>query len=290
MKKFFSVHSLVVLMFSLVVFSCQDPITIDLDPGQSQLAVDALVMVNDGPQTIRLTLTNAYFDNGTKAAGAKDALVKMISSTGQELIFAEDTANPGNYVFPDTVRGKTGELFGLLIEYKGQKYQSGSMLVRGTKVDTLYQEERKAEFGNEAGTYLYLTAHDSGGIGDFCWIRYSLNGKRDLRPGRILVSADAAFNPGDADGLEFIYPVRNSINGNKPYLKDDKIDVELVSIDAENFRFLTEMQTQINNTGLFAEPAANVRSNIFNADKASKIQSVGCFGIARISKAGVTIQ
>jgi Domain of unknown function (DUF4249) len=290
MKKFLSAQSLVVLMFSLAVFSCQDPIKIDLDPGQSQLAVDALVMVNDGAQTVRLTMTNAYFENGTKATGAKGALVKMISSTGQELIFAEDTANPGNYVFPDTVRGRTGELFGLLIEYKGQKYQSGSILVRGTKVDTLYQEERKAEFGNEAGTYLYLTAHDSVGIGDFCWIRYSLNGKRDLRPGRILVSADAAFNPGDADGLEFIYPVRNSINSNKPYLKGDKIEVELVSIDAENFRFLTEMQTQINNTGLFAEPAANVRSNIFNADKTSKVQAVGCFGIARISRASITIQ
>ena len=283
-------RSLIGMILSISLMSCEDVVDIDLDPGQSQLAVDALVMVNDGPQTIRLSMTNAYFDNGTKAAGAKGALVKMISSTGQELIFAEDTANPGNYVFPDTVRGTTGELFGLLIEYKGQKYQSGSMLVRGTKVDSLYQEERKAEFGNEAGTYLYLKANDSSGVGDFCWVRYSLNGVRDLRPGRILVAADAAFNPGDADGLEFIYPVRNSINGNKPYLKDDKIDVELVSIDAENFRFLTEMQVQINNTGLFAEPAANVRSNIFNADKNSKVQAVGCFGIARVSRASVTIQ
>jgi hypothetical protein len=290
MKKFNKIHSIVVVILSLLVFSCQDPISIDLDPGQSQLAVDGLVMVNDGPQTIRLTMTNAYFNNGTTATGASGALVKMISSTGQELIFSEDTTNPGNYVFPDTVRGKTGELFGLLIDYKGQKYQSGSILVRGTKIDSLYQEERIAEFGNDAGTYLYLRAYDSLGVGDFCWIRYSLNGKRDLRPGRILVSADAAFNPGDADGLEFIWPVRNSINSNKPYLKDDKIEVELVSIDAENFRFLTEMQTQINNTGLFAEPAANVRSNIFNTDKNSKVQAVGCFGIARVSRTSVTIQ
>ncbi|HOY94110.1 MAG TPA: DUF4249 family protein [Catalimonadaceae bacterium] len=290
MKTSIFFRSLIGVVLSLSLISCEDVVSVDLDPGQSQLAVDALVMVNDGPQTIRLTMTNAYFDNGTQAAGASGATVKMISSTGQELIFAEDTNNPGNYVFPDTVRGKTGELFGLLIDYKGQKYQSGSMLVRGTKVDSLYQEERKAEFGNEAGTYLYLRANDSLGVGDFCWIRYSLNGKRDLRPGRILVAADAAFNPGDADGLEFIYPVRNSINSNKPYLFGDKIDVELVSIDAENFRFLTEMQTQINNTGLFAEPASNVRSNIFNADKNSKVQAVGCFGITRVSRASVTIQ
>ena len=50
------------------------------------------------------------------------------------------------------------------------------------------------------------------------------------------------------------------------------------------------MEVQLNNTGLFANPMVNVRGNIFNADENSKTAAVGCFGMARVSKAGVRIQ
>jgi hypothetical protein len=56
------------------------------------------------------------------------------------------------------------------------------------------------------------------------------------------------------------------------------------------WNFLNEVNTQINNSGLFAEPAANVRSLIANADKNSKVKALGSFTIARISRAGVRVK
>jgi hypothetical protein len=137
-----------------------------------------------------------------------------------------------------------------------------------------------------------LQARDPIGAGDFGWLRYSLNGKNDLRYNRLGAAfpVDAAFNPGSSDGLEFIFPIRNSINGDKGYLVGDTIAVELLSIDGEQWRFLKEMDIQLNNTGLFANPIANVRGNIFNTDANSKVQAVGCFGMARVSRAGVRIK
>jgi hypothetical protein len=276
------------LLFSALV-SCEDKIDISLDQGESQLAVDALVIVKDGPQTIRLTKTGSYFDNTTKAAGATGAIVTLRSNLGQEYIFSEDNAVAGNYVSADTIHAQTGEIFGLTIQYQGKTFGSASIVVRPTLIDTVYQEEREAEFGNEAGKYVGFSARDSVGEGDFCWMKYSLNGKNDLRYNRLGAAfpVDAAFAPGSADGLDFIYPIRNSINGEKGYLVGDTIGIELLSIDAEQWRFLKEMDIQLNNTGLFANPLANVRGNIFNADKNSKTQAVGCFGMARVSRGGV---
>lgn len=285
-------RSLLSLFFGVMLLgltSCEDPIDVTLDSGKSQLAVDAMIIVNDGPQKIRLTMTQPYFQNGTKAPGATGATVEVTTSNGQTFSFMEKADSPGDYWFPDTLRGDTGEVFSLKIVYQGQTYVSQSTLVRGVKMDTINAEQRESEFGNEAGMYVNMRATDPVGIGDYFWIRYALNGVMDLRPGLILVGADAAFDPGDADGLEFIYPVRNVMNGQKGFLENDTIDVELLSIDAENYRFIKEMNTQINNTGLFAEPAANVRSNIFNLDSKSDVKAVGCFGVARISRGRVII-
>ncbi len=321
------------ISIAITLYACEDVIDVKLDKGDSQLAVDALVIVNDGRQTIRLTKTTQYFDNGTKASGVSGASVQIRSNKGQVYVFTENPSNPGNYISEGAINGETGEIFGLVIQYEGQTFGAGSILVRGTKIDSLYQEDLKAQFGNEAGKYLYLKARDPIGTGDFCWIKYSLNGKQDLRYNRLngALPVDAAFNPGAQDGLEFIFPIRNSINGNKGYIGGDTITVDtkvfrpadsiivngqkvfqpadtirekgkkiyvpgdtiavdLLSIDGEQWRFLKEMDIQLNNTGLFANPIANIRGNITNTDANSKVQAVGCFGMARVSRAGVRIK
>lgn len=283
------------LLLAAALVSCEEVVNLELDKGESQLAVDALVSVDDGPQKIRLSLTKTYFDN-TEAEGASGALVKIRRlGDGHEFIFTEKPSGSGNYWSDSSLYGKPLEAFELLISYKGNAFTSVSMLPRRQLIDSLKQAYRDSEFGNEAGTYLDLFSNDprSGPdypMPDYFWLRYSLNGTRNLRPGNILVGSDAAFNPGIADGLPFIYPVRNSVNSNKPYLSGDSIAVELLSIDAENFRFIKEMQTQITNTGLFAQPAANVKGNIRNTDAASSVPALGSFGMCQVSRAGVKVK
>lgn len=287
------VHKLILLVLSALVFaSCEDVIDIDLDKGTSQLAVDGLVIVNDGIQKIRLTMTSAYFDNSNPAAGASGATVTLISNLGQSYTFIESSSVKGDYLSADTIKAVTGERFTLNIAYQGQEFYAISPVVRGTVIDTLFVEERPAQFGNEAGKYFQLIARDSVGAGDYCWIRYKLNGKRDNRTSNIDASlpVDAAFSPGNADGLEFIFPIRNFINGDKAYLPGDTMDVELLSIDSEKWRYLKEMGIQLNNVGLFAEPIANVRGNVMNRDANSKVKAVGCFGMARASRARAIVQ
>jgi hypothetical protein len=283
-------------LFSALLFAgCEEVIDLELDKGDSQLAVDALVVVDDGVQKIRLTLSQAYFNNEA-AKGASGAEVKIVRKKDDSVfVFRENPMIAGEYISETSLRGNPLDVFELQITYSGNLFKAASRLPRRQVIDSLKQAERPSEFGNKAGIYLDLFSKDPP-IGpaypfpDFFWLRYSLDGKPNLRPGNILVGGDAAFNPGVADGLSFIYPVRNSINSNEPYKLGQRIDVELLSIDAENFRFLNEMRVQITNTGLFAQPAANVKGNIVNTDANSKIPALGCFGISQISRAGITIQ
>ena len=285
----------IILLASLFLFSCEEVIDIKLDQGESQLAVDALLAVENGPQKIRLTLSRPYFENKTADAvsGAELSLVRK--PDGKVYSFSESSTSPGDYFSSEALEGMPLNEFELSIKWNGNEFRAVSMLPRKQVIDSLRQGYRESEFGNEPGTYLDLYANDletnpSYRLPDFFWLRYSLNGVKNLRLANILVGSDAAFRPGVADGLPYIYPVRNSINTNKPYLVGDSIEVELYSIDAENFRFLTEMQTQLTNTGLFAQPAANVKGNIVNVNLNSKVQAIGNFGVCQLSKAGIKVK
>jgi hypothetical protein len=278
---------LIALSIGFLLVSCEEVINVDLDPGKSELAVDALLNFEDGPQTVRLTMTGGYFDQ-SKAQPATGAVVRISSNLGQNYVFSEDPANPGNYRI-DSLNGKPGELFTLRIDYKGESFEAKSARVRGTAIDTLYAELRESQFGQKAGWYANLVVRDSVGAGDFYWIRTTLNGQKSRRTQNLgqSLGADAAFDIGSADGLEFIYPLRNSINLNEPYLQGDLLEVEVLSIDYENWRFLKEMDTQLNNVGLFAEPIANVRGNIKNVNANSETKAQGTFGMARVSRGSV---
>jgi hypothetical protein len=281
------------VLVGLFLVSCEEAITIDVGKGKSELAVDAMITVEDGLQELRLMLTSGYFDNANPATAVTDARVLLVNiNTLDTFLFQHRPDKPGYYRSNRQITGNTGNIFGLFVEYNGDTLNGFSRLSRPTHIDSLYQEERPAEFGNEAGKYLYLLARDSAGAGDCCWIRYTLNGKENLQYNRLNQSLpiDAAFNPGAADGLEFIYPVRNSINTDKSYVVGDTLGVMLYSIDPEHWRFLKEMDIQLNNQGLFANPQANVRGNMFNFNAAKKTGAQGCFGICRVSKAGVRIK
>jgi hypothetical protein len=277
------------LILLIALSSCEDPIDVDLKSGERQLVVDGLLNVNDGPQKVILTLSQPYFDNSAPIP-VTNAVVNITTSSGKTYALTQRAGQPQGHYIVDSLTGETGEIFTLDVLYNSERFFSDSRLVRGWVIDTLFQEFRERELGNDAGIYLNLKVQDSIGIGDFGWLRYSLNGIENRRPGSLTIPADAAFAPGSADGLEFIFPIRNSINQGKPYLVGDTIAAELISFDEGMWNFLNEVNTQINNSGLFAEPAANVRSLIANADKNSKVKALGSFTIARISRAGVRVK
>lgn len=297
-------HYLYFLFLILILFtSCEDVITddISLDQGTVQLAVDAWLNDQSETQEITLTLTQPYFENTLPPAAIGATVQVRDETTGNTFNFT-DANNEGVYTWQPSTAGEVlcmeGNSYTLTITYEGETYQATSTVNRVPSIDSIAYEFRDDEFGAPDGYYAELFARDLEGPGDTYWIRTFKNSEFLNEPVDINVAYDAGFSQGgNVDGLIFITPIREAINpftegpdDDPPYEIGDRIDVEIYSITNEAFFFFESLQIQLNNAGLFAEPSANVPSNIQNSNPNSTKKAVGYFGTGAASRASVTVQ
>ncbi|PLK46242.1 DUF4249 domain-containing protein [Emticicia sp. TH156] len=291
MKKIFVIVSFAFASFSL--FSCEDVVNLEVQEGVSQLAVDALVTNKASMQTIKLTLSQAYFDNSpVKPALGATVIVYDQDSVAHEFI---DIKNNGNYVYDASQKplNKIGKQYALYIKYQGEEYVSLSKLNRVPKIDSInYKVERlpiKPDNGPQDGFQPQFYAKDFDGEGDCYWIKSAKNHKYFSKSTQISVSYDGGFSPGSkTDGLLFILPVRQSLGG-ELYSDKDTLTVDIYSITQEQFYYLQTVQQVSSNGGLFATPLSNLPTNIINYRSNSSKKAVGFFGISAVSSAQAII-
>lgn len=280
------------LLLSPFLLSCETVIDAKLDEGTTQLSVDAWITDQPGEQRIRLTQTAPYLNNGP-AVPATGARVGVRDSKGRVFEFT-DPDNDGYYTWEpasakDTL-GRIGETYEFGVEFQGQQYYSVSRMNRVPPIDSIiFREEKINPLSNETGFQAEFYAKDIPGTADYYRIRYFRNGQLQNRPSDLIPVYDAGFSgSGDTDGLVFIRPIRQSINPERFYARNDTVRVELQSITPEAFYFIIELQGQITNGGLFATPPANVPTNIINANKNGK-QATGFFVASGVRSRAVKV-
>lgn len=276
----------------LFLFSCETVIDAKLDEGPSQLSVDAWLTDQPGEQRIRLTQTAPYLQNGA-ATPATGARIGVRDSKGRIFEFT-DPDNDGYYSWkPATTKdtlGRIGETYELGIEFQSQQYVSASKMNRVPKIDSLiFREENITPVSQEKGFQAEFYAKDIPGATDYYRVRYFRNGQLQNRTADLILLYDAGFSAGgDTDGLTFIRPLRQSINPENFYAKNDTVRVEVQSITPEAFFFFIELRGQITNGGLFATPPANVPTNIINVKTGGKA-TTGFFVASAIQSKTVTV-
>ena len=282
--------------FTLVLMtSCEDVINVDLPEGESQLNVDGILTNDTGVQVIRLRMTQGYLNN-TPLRPASGARVVVTDLANRVFEFVEGST-PGNYEYRHPASnpfpfGIPGNLYSLTIEYSGETFESVAYMDSVPEIDSLgYDFVEQDVFGGDtipSGYVLTMKATDLPGEGNAYWFRTWRNGVVYNKPGDINLAYDAAFGPG-SDGVEFIPPIVFSLSPER-FQPNDSVWVECYSIGLPMFAFLSLSQGQMTNGGLFAEPPANVPTNIQNRNKDSKVQAVGWFGAAAVSRKGVRIK
>lgn len=285
MKKIFLI--LIILFVSISIFSCTDVIDINVEDGVSQLSVDALVNNKPETQTIKLTLSQGYFDN----SAIKPALGASVFVFDQDSVAYEfkDLKKDGIYTYnaKNKPLNKIGKQYALYINYGGDEFISVSKLNRVPKIDSIsYEIDKlpvKPENGPQEGFLPQFYAKDFGGEGDCYWIKAAKNNKYFSKATEIQVAYDAGFSPGSkTDGLLFILPIRTSI-GRELFLDKDTLKVDVYSITQEQFYYLQFVQQVSQDGSLFSTPLANIPTNIVNRNSNSTKKAVGFFGISAVS-------
>lgn len=294
-------------MVGFGLISCEKEIFPDLGEPFELVVIDAWLTDQVGPQNIYITQSQPYFEKGfpEKVDGAT---VQVVSTDNLVYDFVENDSAYTWVSSDSSTFGEVGESYILLVEVNGQQYTSFTTMGRAPVIDSI-----RFNFEEEIPNFIYedhylaeFYATDPVGVGDAYWIKTWKNDQYLNKPSEISFTFDAGASPGsEVDGIQFIQPVRTAINPfdddpederpgfPSPYAIGDSVTVQIHAISPEAFFFLSEVSIQTNRAGgfaaLFAQPVANVSSNIFNVDQDSKERAVGFFNIGQVTTAGKTL-
>ncbi|MBV6643975.1 MAG: DUF4249 family protein [Cyclobacteriaceae bacterium] len=294
------------LFFAAIVSACDDRIDVALDGSDPILVVDAWITRQAQPQVIKLSLSQAYFDN-TNPPTVTGATVTVTDEDGVVFNFPEQDA--GNYVWtPQNATdsfGTVGKNYFLSVALAdGNQFSSAARLGRSPAVDSVtFRFEEEEEFFPEESYLAELWARDFEGVGDTYWIKAWKNNVYLNRPEEINIAFDAGFSEGAAvDGDIFIRPIREAVNPFdededdevlRPFEMGDSLYIEIHSLNRESFFYIQQIQVQIDRPGgfgeLFSAPLANVGTNIIPSESNPDVEVAGFFNVASVTAGGRTL-
>ncbi|MEM9819662.1 MAG: DUF4249 domain-containing protein [Bacteroidota bacterium] len=285
--------------------ACQDVIDIDLDEGQTQLVIDAWLNDKQEVQVVKLRQTSPYFE-AVASPAVTGAQVIITDSDGNTYEFL-DPNNDGDYIWDPIIGGRFGTVgldYTLSVRIGETEYTANSSMNRVPPVDSITFEDRESELGLPAGIYAQFFGRDFEGVGDCYWIKTFKNGSFLNKPQEINIAYDAGFTAGsEVDGLIFIPPIRELANrvadtGDDavdnidvaPWELGDSIHVEFHSITEEAFFYWerARIQLTLGDAAIFAEPPANVPTNISSSNPDENPQ--GFFNVAAVSSFGRKVE
>ena len=289
---------LLLLLFAVFLFSCEDPVTLDSRFQEPELVVDAWLTNLSETQTIILTETQDFYDSRLPTP-VTDAQVVVCPDNAPAACIVFEHTTDGKYVWEPNSNdslGVVGTEYALGIQRGEEQYLAQTTMNRTARIDSISFQFEEEALGLDEGLYAQLYARDQVGEGDAYWIRTTFNDTLLLRPFEISTAYDAVFDPGTgADGITFISPIRFSINkldengSPTPLEAGDNVKVEVWSISQQAYLFLNIASEQIANgdAGIFALPVANSPGNVFNVDTEERVQ--GFFNVAAVARAERTV-
>lgn len=276
----------IAIIFLSIIFlvSCEDPIDIEIENGERQLVVDAVLNSEIETQNIILSLSGNYFDQDV--LDVTNAEVRIFDSNGNVFVFNNN--NTSTYtLIPDSKVFDTSNEYTLEIVYNSETFTSVSKPKPVPPIDSITWSKEQVLFGDvDSIIVAQFWGVDLVGVGDTYWIRSKVNGKYIDNN---TIAFDASTGRGAlTDNVPFIAPIRfaitpNSVEEGERLEYGDQIEVELYSISSEFADFWIILNDQLNNGGLFATPPTNVPSNIRNKN-ANGSKAIGWFEISNVSK------
>ncbi|MDF9797924.1 hypothetical protein OKW21_003187 [Catalinimonas alkaloidigena] len=299
---------LLYILFILLAFACETEISPVLNDAEEIMVIDAWLNQKMEKQEIRITRSQAYFDNAQPATITGLEVNVEDLNTGEVFNFQEGE----NAYFWDPVDKPFGEIehtYRLTVYTHDNIFEAVARLGRVPEVDSIVFHYNQKDF-NIAESYYSaeFIARDPVGVGDAYWIKAWKNGSYLGRPSEINIAFDAGLSPGQpVDGQVFHQVVRRDFVNpleersdkanyyHPPYTIGDSLFVEIHSISPAAFDYLSAVILQTNRPGgfseLFATPLTNVPTNIkstvrMDTEEKSTVNVAGFFNVSAVSSGG----
>ncbi|RAJ00355.1 uncharacterized protein DUF4249 [Chitinophaga skermanii] len=289
MKRIFNLS---ILAIAAVFTACEDKIDLDIPKGKVYPVVDAWITTAPGTQTIRISETVPYTSSqpAPVVSNATIVLQDVTENKTYPFTFANGvySHNPGANVSI----AKLGHVYKLTVTLGADEFVAMDTIKRVPPVDSItYEFKKKDESASgKEGYYARFWARDiAGPVTDYYWVRGYRNTTSNVQSN--IFAIDGSFEAGLADSAIFIQPIAESITDwDKPFQLDEKVIVRLASLSKPSYDFLSHVDKQVNNGGLFATVLENVGTNLKNTNPASTKKVLGWFGTSAVSFADKTIK
>jgi hypothetical protein len=278
---------LIIILFCLLIVSCEKNINITLDASQSRLVVDATIE-NGRPPMVFLSKSLDYFSKIDPAvlssSFVRNAKVRITDGT-TEVLLREDSIkiSTGNKIYFYTTAGPSlsflGKLkssYSMVIEAEGNVYSATTTIPETTrKIDSLWWEKVPlAKDSNRVN--VMIRAKDKPGLGDY--IRFFTKlGQQPFFPG-----FNSVFDDQIIDGLQYTVPVDKGFDKNTPFSdstsyfkRGDTVMIKLCNIDKQTYDFWRTSEFNFQSVGNPFSSPIRILSNI-NNDALGYFGGYGC--------------
>lgn len=265
--------------------ACERVVEVDVEEAPKRLVVEGRILRTQGAaspdQTIRLSLTNAYFDSSPPPP-ATGATVRVTDNFSTTTTFFE--TSPGVYSTP-FLTGVVGRVYTLSVEYGGEFYEAIDTLRAVAPIDTLYFMPPIPDFGGPGGLRATIDFTETPGRENWYLWEQLVNGKRLLGPDS-LFRLPLASNDLGIDGRELLE--FQPFSG-QPVVSKDTVVMRQFGISRGMFSYYTAMGEQTTNDGSpFAVPPSSVRGNVRNLTNPMR-PALGYFFAAEVSEARAVV-
>jgi hypothetical protein len=284
----------IALLAAIVLSACEDVVDVKIKKGTSFPVVDAWLTTLPGPQIIRMTQSVAY-TSPTPAPVVSGAVITLFDETnGKSYPFTfKDTAYVYQPVNADEVIGVTGHVYRLRVEYQTDVFEATDSIKRVPPIDSVgvtYKTKEENGVPKDGYEGRFYARDIPGDTADYYWIRSF----RNTTAVRVMddYSIDASFEAGLDDGKDFVFPIETGITDyDHPFLKGETVIVQLRSLTYASYNFISQVQNQLDNGGLFSTVLENVPTNLKNVTPGGgKLKLLGWFGASAVSSSQKTIQ
>lgn len=266
MKKFLRCFALLISGLS-GLFSCQDPLEMDIRDYENKLVVDGWIEHNNYPVVV-LTKSASYFSTIDSASlrGLVATKAKVTVSDGEReevLTLKKNNLFYPPYIYQGTeIKGEAGKIYQLTIEADGKKYESYTSIPPATEIDSLWFTIKE---GTDSLRLLQGRFTDNGATEDYYRVFTRRHG-RDNKFVPVYLSAigDQFFN-----GESFTFSLlrgSESLSDTKDdvyFRKGDTVMVKLCTIDRTHFDFWRTLERELYVTGNpFSSSGNEIKSNI----------------------------
>jgi len=252
----------VLALVSVVFFSCDEPIQLDVDQGESHVVIEGQVTNTAGFQYVKVSRSTDFYATG-KTPRITDATVRVKDDAGNEFKFVHNPgglADSAGYYLPEpTFVGEIGRTYNLHVTVDGVVYEAQDDLSRVTPIDSLtfrVNEEEKEDPEDYGKFYeVLIYAKEPQDTKDFYLFKFYRNDSLKYDFDTDIYFADDEVLGESIDGVSS--PIF--------FAPGDRARCEIFSISREAFVFYSDLQGLLNNDGgLFSQPPSNSRTNISN--------------------------